>query len=358
MDHGLRRGRLAERFAELEVDGMLVTHLPNVRYLSGYSGSNGQVIVGADGGRFFTDGRYIEQSRREVPDLDRAIYSTDYVDVLKQACADLGIERLGFEASSVTYRDWERYGSLAGTLVPLTDEVGKLRWIKDKEELALIGEAQRLTDAGFEAVLERIRDGMTEKELARALEWEMLERGATGVAFETIAAFGEQAAEPHHEPTDRSLRRGDVVKLDFGALYEGYHSDMTRTLAFGEPSAQMREVHEVVRAAQQAGIDAVRAGVSGQEPDRAARAVIDDAGYGEAFTHSLGHGVGLEIHEGPTLTSSETAKDELLPASTVVTVEPGVYLAGAGGVRIEDMVIVTEDGCQVMPTTTKELIVL
>ena len=358
MDHGLRRGRLVETFEALEVDGLLVTHLPNVRYLSGYSGSNGQVIVGREGARFFTDGRYIEQSRREVPDMERVIYSTDYTDRLKEACSDLGLERLGFESESVTYRDWERFSDLAGTLVPLRDEVGKLRWVKDEEELALIAEAQRITDEGFAAIIERFSEGMTEKQMARALEWEMLERGATGLAFETIAAFGEQSAEPHHEPTDRALRRGDVVKLDFGALFEGYHSDMTRTVAFGEPPAQLREVYEVVRQAQQTGVDAVKAGVSGQDPDKAAREVIEAAGYGDAFTHSLGHGVGLEIHEGPTLTSSESAKDEFLPVNTVVTVEPGVYLAGVGGVRIEDMVIVTEDGCRVMPSSPKELIVL
>lgn len=355
MDHNLRRTRLAERLDAFEIDAMLSTHLPNVRYLSGYSGSNGQMLVGANGCRFFTDGRYIEQSRREVPDVERVIYSTDWIEQLTTACRELGAKRLGFEAPYVTYRSHEELAKAADTLVPLDDEVGKLRWAKDPEELALIERAQELTDAGFETILTKFEEGITERELALELDWAMLRGGAEAVAFETIAAFGEQAAEPHHSPTDRSLRRGDVVKLDFGAVHEGYHSDMTRTVAFGEPPEELRKVYQVVLEAQLAGIEAVRAGVSGGEADKAARSLIEAAGYGEAFTHSLGHGVGLEIHEGPTL---RAGSDEVLPEGTVVTVEPGVYLAGVGGVRIEDMVVVTATGCRPMPSSSKELIIL
>lgn len=355
MDHALRRSRLVDRLPDLGIDALLVWHLPNVRYLSGYSGSNAQAMVGANGARFFTDGRYIEQSRREVPDLDRIIYARDFKERLAEGCADLGVERLGFEREYLTYKSVQDLSEVAGELVPVDDEVGKLRWEKDAEELALIERAQELTDLGFAAVLEKIAEGITEKELALELDWAMLRAGADGVAFETIAAFGENAAEPHHSPTERSLKRGDVVKLDFGALSAGYHSDMTRTVAFGEPSEEMREVYGIVRSAQQAGIDAVASGISGKEADAASRSVLEEAGYGEAFTHSLGHGVGLEIHEGPTLS---TASDDRLPMGTVVTVEPGVYLPGLGGVRIEDMVTVTEDGCRTLPTSTKELIVL
>jgi len=183
----------------------------------------------------------------------------------------------------------------------------------------------------------------------------MRQNGADALAFESIVAFGENAAEPHHHPTDRDLRQGDVVKLDFGALYRGYHSDMTRTVAFGPVPDELREIYDLVRAAQQAGIDAVRAGIAGGEPDAASRKVIADAGRGEAFSHSLGHGVGLEIHEGPTLRAK--GEDEL-PAGAVVTVEPGVYVPGLGGVRIEDMVEVTADGCRPMPRSTRDLVEL
>ena len=355
MDHELRRTRLAARLEALGVDAVLSTHLPNVRYLSGYSGSNGQMLVGAGGSRFFTDGRYTEQSRREVPDVDRVIYSTDWIKQLTAACDEIGVKRLGFEASYVTYRSHGELAKTVDTLVPLEDEVGKLRWAKDPEELALIRRAQELTDIGFAEILTKFREGMTERELALELDWAMLRAGAEAVAFDTIAAFGEQAAEPHHSPTDRALRRGDVVKLDFGAVYDGYHSDMTRTVAFGEPPDEMRKVYKIVLDAQLAGIEAVHAGATGGEADLASRSLIEAEGYGEAFSHSLGHGVGLEIHEDPSLRATS---EEVLPEGTVVTVEPGIYLAGIGGVRIEDMVVVTASGCEPMPSSSKELIVL
>jgi Xaa-Pro aminopeptidase len=175
------------------------------------------------------------------------------------------------------------------------------------------------------------------------------------VSFDSIVAFGESAAEPHHSPKDRALQRGDVVKIDFGAVVGGYHSDTTRTVAFGQPDPRIREIHGIVRRAQQAGMDAVRPGVTGGQVDEAAREVIRDAGYGDAYTHSLGHGVGLEVHEGPYLRSGG---EDVLPEGSVVTVEPGIYVGGLGGVRIEDMVVVTADGCRPMPRTTRDLVVL
>lgn len=350
-----RRERLVQKLADEGIDALLSTHLPNVRYLSGFSGSNGQVVVAGSGGRFFTDGRYTEQSSREVPDMERVTYGRDWIQRLGEACTDLGVKRLGFESEYVVYKEFERLGEVEVELVPTKDLVGGLRWIKDDEELGMIQKAQDLTDEGFAHIIEGLREGMTERDLALELDWAMLRAGADGVAFETIAAFGENAAEPHHSPVDRKLRRGDMVKLDFGALYAGYHADMTRTVAFGDPGEEMTKVYEIVREAQQVGIDAVREGITGGAADRASRAVIDAAGYGERFSHSLGHGVGLEIHEGPTLTESS---EEILPVNTVVTVEPGIYLPGIGGVRIEDMVVVGSDGCRSMASSGKELMIL
>ena len=242
-----------------------------------------------------------------------------------------------------------------GEAVASDDLVGRLRWVKDADELAAIERAQALSDEALAEMLPKLAEGVTERRFARDLDATMLDAGADGLAFETIVAFGEQAAEPHHQPTDRALRRGDIVKIDFGALWKGYHADMTRTVAYGDPGLQMREVYAVVQRSQQAGCDAVRAGVIGKDVDAVARGVIDDAGYGEAFGHGLGHGVGLEIHEGPNLAATF---DEAIPAGTVVTVEPGIYLPGVGGVRIEDMVAVTMDGCRVLPSTGKELVIL
>jgi Xaa-Pro aminopeptidase len=357
MDFPGRRARFAARLSDLGVDAFLVTRLPNVRYLTGFTGSNGQLLLGRDRGLFLTDGRYTEQSRREVPDLDRETYSA-FPQAFADACRSLGASRVAFESAGATYRLYGELDEAGGDdveLVPTAEEVERLRWVKDPEELEMIGRAQALTDDCFERVLAKLTEGMTEREVALDMELTMRQAGSDGLSFDSIVAFGESAAEPHHHPGDRALRPGDVVKLDFGALFRGYHSDMTRTVSFGEPPAEIREIHELVGAAQRAGIEAVRAGVPGSEPDAAARAVIEDAGRGAEFSHSLGHGVGLEIHEGPTL---RARSEDALPAGAVVTVEPGVYVPGLGGVRIEDMVEVTEDGCRVIPRSTRDLVVL
>lgn len=357
MDRVARRQALARRLDALGVDAFLSTSLPNVRYLSGYSGSNGQVLVAAEGDRFFTDGRYIEQSRLEVPDMERVIYggALSLSSVLKEALKSLGVSRVGFESAHMTVDSAERLRVSVGELVPCADEVGRLRWVKDDEELAMIVEAQRVSDEALAVILPTLVESETERRVATRLERCMIDLGAEGLAFDTIVAFGEQAAEPHHQPNDRALQRGDIVKVDFGARWEGYHADMTRTVAFGDPGSHMKDVYEVVRRSQQAGIEAVRAGARGMDVDAVSRGVISEAGLGDSFTHGLGHGVGLEIHEGPTLAATI---EEEIPAGAVVTVEPGIYLPGEGGVRIEDMVVVTADGCRVLPTTGKELVIL
>jgi Xaa-Pro aminopeptidase len=350
---------VAERLGELGVDALLVTRLPNVRYLTGFTGSNAQVFVARQGRTFlFTDGRYEEQSRREVPDVERVIYLDGFPPV-DEAVAALAPASVGFEGDGVTYRFAERLREhLDGTeLTALGPEVEHLRRIKDPEERARIAAAQEATDLAFERVVlgGGLREGLTEREAAFALELEMRRAGADDRSFETIVAYGENAAEPHHEPTDRPLRRGDIVKLDFGALVDGYHTDMTRTVAFGEPDARLREVRDLVAAAQRAGIEAVRPGATVAEIDRAARAVIEEAGLGKEFPHGLGHGVGLEIHEEPRLRWDGT--DEV-PDGAVVTIEPGVYIPGLGGVRIEDVVEVTAGGGHPIARSTRELVVL
>jgi Xaa-Pro aminopeptidase len=353
VDHAARRDRLVSRLPDLEVEALLVTRLVNVRYLTGFTGSNAQLLLAPNEGVLFTDSRYEEQSAHEVPDLRRVVYPRAFVGAVAEACRKAGITRVGFEAAGVTFKT---HRDLAGNegldLVPTEDEVERLRWAKDAEEIGLIARAQEITDEAFEQTIGKLAEGMTERQVAFELEQTMRHLGAERIGFDTIVAFGESAAEPHHHPTDRPLGRGEMVKLDFGCVVEGYHSDMTRTVALGEPSSQLREVYEVVLRAHLAGAEAVRAGTTGGAADEAARAVIRKAGYGDRFGHSLGHGVGLEIHEGPTLRSGS---EDVLPAGTVVTVEPGIYLPGVGGVRIEDMVEVTEDGRRAMPRTPREL---
>lgn len=356
VDHPSRRSRLDDRIEKLGVDAVLITRLVNVRYLTGFTGSNGQLLAIPGGGVFLTDSRYQEQSRREVPDVRRATYPQKLAAALAEAAAAERVRRIGFEAEGMTYRSWRELADLDEIeLEPLEDEVERLRWAKDAEEIGLLERAQEITDAAFDRVIGKLAEGVTERQVAFELDLAMREIGAGRVGFDTIVAFGENAAEPHHRPSERSLRRGDVVKMDFGCVVEGYHSDMTRTVAFGEPEPRLREIHDVVLRAQLAGIDAVRSGITGGEADRAARSVIEDAGAGERFGHSLGHGVGLEIHEGPTLRGGS---EDVLPEGAVVTVEPGVYVPGLGGVRIEDAVVVGADGCRPLPRTPKELLVL
>jgi Xaa-Pro aminopeptidase len=357
VDHQLRRNVLSAGLDELGVDALLVSHLPNVRYLSGFTGSNGWLIVGNERSVFLTDGRYTEQSRHEVPDLERITCLKGLTERLREQCERLGARRLGFEAGSVTVRQHERYGAALNGIefVAVGDRIERQRWVKDAEELEMLRRAQTATDEAFAEILGSLAVGQSERQVALELERLIRRDGADGLAFEPIVAFGDRAAEPHHEPGHTLLEEGDVIKMDFGARWGGYHADMTRTVAFGEPAPELTKIHDVVRQAQQAGIDAIRAGVSGADADAAARAVIEDAGYGDRFTHGLGHGLGLEIHEGPSLGRGQ---EDVLPVGAVVTVEPGIYVPGLGGVRIEDAVEVTEDGCRVLPSSARDLIEL
>ena len=357
MDHHLRRSTLSDRLSSLEVDAFLVTSLTNVRYMTGFAGSSGQALVAGDESVFFTDGRYTEQAGHEVPDLERVTYSDALASALAEQVSRLGVRRVGFEADHLSVRSYERLSdALEGVdLVACDDEVGRIRWIKDDEELASLERAQTVTDQAFDDVLETLAVGVTEQQIARNLEALLRRDGADGLSFDPIVAFGENAAEPHHEPGHRMLEEGDVITMDFGALFGAYHADMTRTIAFGEPASELKKIHDIVRQAQQAGIDAVHEGATGAEVDAAARGVIEGAGYGDAFSHGLGHGVGLDIHEGPRLGREFT---HVLPARAVVTVEPGIYVPGLGGVRIEDMVEVTADACRVLGNASRDLIEL
>jgi Xaa-Pro aminopeptidase len=357
VDHQLRRRALAARLGDLDVDALLVTSPVNVRYLTGFTGSNAQLLIGPAVELFLTDGRYTERSRHEAPDVDRCTYERSYLDELARRFSDGAIGRLGLEAGAMTVAGRAKLEAALPDVetVPLEDPVEAARVVKDDEERELLRRAQAATDAAFEMALDAFTLGMSEQRAARELERLLEVEGADGTSFDPIVAFGECAAEPHHDPSHRVLDEGDVIKLDFGALVDGYHADMTRTVSFGAPAVQLRKIHDVVREAQQAGVDTVRAGVPGSDVDGACRKVIEDAGYGDRFVHGAGHGVGLEIHEAPWLGKG---RDEPHPAGAVVTVEPGIYIPGLGGVRIEDMVEVSEDGGRVVGTATRELIEL
>jgi Xaa-Pro aminopeptidase len=359
--------QLAGELAELELDALLVDSLVDVRYLSGFTGSHGLVLVVGDrsngklgGDRFLSDFRYTTQSAEQVIGaFARETISGDLLDALASSLAEHS-GRLGFDDSSLTVRQHTRLGEKLGSgweLVSCAGAVQRLRAVKDAEEIGRIRAASELADEALTGVLEGGLAGRAEREVAIELELRMRRLGAQAPSFPSIVAAGAHGALPHAEPSAETIPLDVLVTIDWGALHEGYCSDCTRTYATGEAiSAQAREIYELVLSAQESGLQAVRAGPTGREVDAAAREVIERAGLGEHFGHGLGHGVGLEIHEGPRL--SRTAGEEPLRSGNVVTVEPGVYLPGVLGVRIEDLVVVGEQSQEVLTSLSKALTVI
>jgi Xaa-Pro aminopeptidase len=361
MDVADRAARLRSRLAEVPCDALLVTNLTNVRYLTGFTGSAALLLVPADHAAelvFVTDGRYRDQATGEVAGAGveaRMVIGLEE-DARRQALtsAARGMGRLGLEAENVSWAQKRRLGTdwfPDAELVPTEGLVESLRLVKDAGEVARIQAACEVADAALAAVRHRLGEGATEAEVALELEWQMRRLGAEGPSFETIVASGPNAAMPHHRAGARGIVEGDLVVLDFGALVDGYHSDMTRTVMIGEPSDTQARMYEVVREAQAAGVAAVKAGAEAKSVDDACRSVIREAGWDEAFLHASGHGVGLDIHEPPRVARTT---DAMLADGQVVTVEPGVYLAEHGGVRIEDTVVVTSEGCRTLTLAPKE----
>ena len=361
-----RRDRLRAVAAEAGLDAVLVTNLLNVRYLTGFTGSNGALLLRTDGDDVFgTDGRYTTQAGLQVPDLellvDRATASA-----LAVRAAHLGTGRLGFESHDVTVDGVHQLdrviteaaaGGPAPELVSIRRAVEALRAVKDDGEIAALRRACTVADRALAELAAEgsLRPGRTELEVGRELDARMLTLGAEAPSFETIVATGANSAVPHHRPDATVLRDGDFLKLDFGATVDGYHSDMTRTLVLGHAADWQQEVYALVAAAQAAGRAALAVGAEEAAVDAAAREVIAAAGHGDHFTHGLGHGVGLEIHEAPGISALGAGR---LAAGMAVTVEPGVYLPGHGGVRIEDTLVVTDGEPELLTLTSKELLVL
>lgn len=355
MDAAVRIERLRERLAHERCGGMLVTSLSNVRYLCGFSGSVGMLLVTAGRASFYTDGRYGEQAANELArvGVDAEIVvlrNSERLGSISKATRNLA--RLAIEADDVT---WSFERSLEDVikpqLVPTSGFVEELRVVKDAGELARIERACEVADVAFAQTKERLTEEPSERDFAAELEFEMKRRGADEASFGAIVASGPNAAMPHAKPTARLIVPGELVVIDFGATVDGYHSDMTRTVCVGDPSAEAAAVLDAVAASQRAGLLAVAAGVGGAEVDQACRKSLDDAGFGAAFVHGTGHGVGLDIHERPSLGRAST---DILEEGAVVTIEPGVYLSGKFGARIEDTVVVTSSGCRPLTKTTKD----
>jgi Xaa-Pro aminopeptidase len=347
-----RADRLA---AALEVDALLITDPVNLRYVTGFTGSNGMAVVGPDLRRFITDFRYVEQAAEQVDAFDRELSPQVFDEALRDGWPE-GSFRLGFEDQNVSVRRHTRLREVLPErveLVPAGGEVEKLRAIKDAGEVERIRAAAALVDEIYGTLRQQGLVGRTEREVALTIELELRRIGAGGLSFPSIVASGARGALPHAEPTDEPIPRGTLVTLDIGARLDGYCSDCTRTWATGELPDDLADAYALVQRAQAEALAAVRPGPSGREVDAVARSIIEAAGHGDHFGHGLGHGVGMEIHEAPRLARSA---EEALVAGHVVTVEPGVYIPGRGGVRIEDLVVVTEHGHSVISTTTKDLI--
>ena len=356
------RQRLEEAGGERGCDALLVTRMVNVRYLTGFTGSAALVLILPDEVVFVTDGRYRDQSAEELAaasveaSITVGITTVQQRERLQEAAR--GISRLGLEAESVTWGQQRRFATEwfpELELVPTEGLVEDLRRVKDAGEVERMAAAAAAADAALATVRSRLADRPTEQEVALDLDFEMRRAGADGSSFDTIVASGPNGAKPHHRPSERRIAPGELVVIDFGAIVDGYCSDMTRTVCVGEPATDTaRRMVEVVAQSQRAGVAAVRGGVEAKTVDQACRTLIADAGWADAFLHGTGHGVGLEIHEAPRVSS---ASDDTLVAGHVVTVEPGVYLSEFGGVRIEDTVVVEDDGCRVLTNAPKELVI-
>ncbi len=349
--------QIAARLDEYGIDAMLVSSEPGERYAVGFKGE-GYVVVAKNECRYFTDSRYIEAAEKQV--TGTSVTMTDraknYRILIQKAVDDLGIEKLGFEDGYMTVAQYRQLAdAFTCELVPAQGLLGALRAAKDEEEIALMTKAQRISEQALEEILKFLRPGVTEKEVAAKLTYDMLRFGAEKMSFDPIVASGPNGSLPHAVPSDRAIQSGEFVTMDFGCIYGGYCSDMTRTVAVGEPTEEMKKVYAVVLEAQLAGIAAEKAGVTGKSVDAAARRVIEDAGYGEYFGHSFGHSVGLEIHEAPN--AGSTCED-VIPLGAAVSAEPGIYLPGKFGVRIEDVTIFTADGCVNLTKAPKDLIIL
>ena len=337
----------------------LILSEENIRYFTGFSSTNGILYVYADKALFFTDGRFIEAAKNKIKSCDDVLLLESFEKSVLPIIQHDAPPSVSFEAARLTVSNAERIRKALGAIEWKGDlldcEINRIRMIKTAQEVEKIEKAQRIAERALELLKPQILPGKTERELALELDYTMLRMGAEALSFETIFVSGKNTSLPHGVPSDKKLARGDFITIDFGAVFCGYHSDMTRTFALCEANDRMKKIYDTVLRAQNAGLAALMPKKSCKEIDGVSRAVIADAGYGEYFTHSLGHGVGVEIHEEPRLSQ---LSDQILEVGNVVTVEPGIYLPGDCGVRIEDMALITESGARNLTACPKEFEIL
>ncbi len=350
----MRLQKLREFISSRGLDGFLVTNPENRRYLSGFTGSAGVLLITPDSAYIATDFRYYEQVARECPGFTLVKVERQLTDVLPGMLKEAGVKVLGFESFHLTVDEFRRWRRLTRGIrwVPCEDEVGRIRSVKSPEEIQSIRRAVALADEAFHHACSILRPGMTEKEVAWEIETYMRTHGADKVAFDLIVASGPNSALPHARASDKPIKEGEPIVIDIGCVVDGYCSDLTRTVVLGKADERFREIYSIVLRAQQRAEKALRAGMKARRADAVARRVIEKAGYGPQFGHGLGHGVGLAVHEKPTV--NRLSRD-VLQAGNVITVEPGIYISGWGGVRLEDVVVIGEDGAEILTRSPKGL---
>jgi Xaa-Pro aminopeptidase len=349
--------RLREEMAAKGLEAILISHPVNRRYMTGFTGTAGVALLTEKEALFITDFRYVAQVKEQCPDWTLVRHEGNIFDEVAACCKKLGIQQLAFEQDHLTYAQVSKLKARLNSirLEPVSGLIEKLRLVKEPEELLLIKEAAKIADRAFEQILQQIRPGMTEKEVALRLEVIMREHGATSSSFDTIVASGWRSALPHGVASDKVIEKGDLVTLDFGAYYQGYASDITRTVMMGKPTEKQKEIYQIVLEANKKAIAGVQPGKTGKEVDAIARNYIKEHGYGDYFGHSTGHGLGMEVHEEPLVS---TRGEEALVPGMVITIEPGIYIPDLGGVRIEDDLIVTESGYENITNVSKEIIMI
>jgi len=351
-----RVDNVREKLEELDLDALLVTNMYNVRYLANFTGTTGLVVITKEEAYFVTDFRYTEQAAAQAQGFE--IIKNEgliYEEVAKIVKKD-NIQNLGFEDTNITYATFTKINEIIDCeLKPVTGLVEKLREVKTEDEIEIIQEAVNIAEKGFDYILGFVKPGITEIEVANELDFYMRKLGATEVSFDTIVASGIRSAMPHGVASDKIIENGDMVTIDFGCYYKGYVSDMTRTFAVGDPGEQLKEIYEIVYQANKKVAEVAKAGMTGAELDAVARDYITEHGYGESFGHTTGHGIGLEIHEGPAISFRN---EEALVENNVITNEPGIYIPGLGGVRIEDDLVITKDGNYNLMSSPKELTII
>ncbi len=343
-------------FTEFDIDGLLITSPHNRRYATNFTGTAGVALITNDAAYFITDFRYTGQAEDQAEGYEVIQHSGSIIEEVAEITKKHGLKALGFEQDFVTYSEWMQYEEgLQLELVPVSNLLEELRMIKTESEISILKEAADIADAAFKHILDYLKPGVPEIEISNELEFFMRKCGASSSSFDIIVASGWRSALPHGVASEKVIESGDFVTLDYGALHKGYVSDITRTVAVGEPSKQLKEIYHIVLEAQLEAVEKIKPGMTGIEADAIARDLITEKGYGEYFGHSLGHGIGLEVHEGPGL--SPRSKGKLVPGMAV-TVEPGIYLPQIGGVRIEDDILMTDSGNERLTHSTKELLIL